>query len=132
MEILPALGYIFGILSGWPPIRILGFSVAPGGGDLALRLILLLLELYVVIGLWRLWESARRFTIGYLCYGFINLTISDLTGQSFSAQGLQDSNPMWWILTYTITLPLFILPIWFLIKRKSAFVKSTTLTQAST
>ncbi len=120
---------------------VFGF-VLSGTPTLCANIFLSLLYLYFSLALWRLNDRTRRFAIGYECYNILNgwaalanpsqrfaiekvwnqqgLTLSSTTASTFVFVFLAVTIPI---------IPCVI--IWFLIKRKAAFVKPTTPAQAS-
>ncbi len=130
-EMLTGLAMGLALIGGRQPVIIFGFRTV-GWTAVASGLLLLALQFYVAVGLWRLSELARRIAIGYFTYGFVNLTISHLTGQSTSGSSLRQegAGPIWWCLTLALTGVACGLPIWFLIKRKAVFGKPTISPQA--
>ena len=110
------------------------------------NLCMALLYLVAGIGLWKLWEPARRTAIYLQCYYALNiwLAYANPSYRDFMAQNIIARSPNIPQSSIVSFLPFFIafagllktartgIVLWFLIKRKSAFVKATTPTQAST
>ena len=108
---------------------------APHAPYVCINLVMGIASLYLVVGLWRLWETARRFAIAYQCLYPLNmwtaLILPSIRGWKLS--------PIPEVADPAVGIGLAIgqtvvagLAIWFLIKRKSAFVKPPTATQTST
>ena len=115
-----------------PPFRhvVLGFLIT-GPVAAFTNICFFLLWFYLSFGLGRLWEMARRMAIGYECYSLLDLffyrfspSFQFLITERASRSRLDYSTVM---LIGHIGLFIYgvltCLIIWFLVKRKSAFVK---------
>ena len=81
----------------------------------------ILLISYLPIGLWRLYRPARFLAIAVI-------VISLLENVHIDSQGLRAITVLHALDAYVLSLAM----IWFLVKRKSAFIKLPTSSQAST
>ena len=96
---------------------------------------LIVLWAWIVIGLWGLWDIARRVAIGFGVYELINiiaafvhpvtrlLAIAHIRGQNLAAPNEVSPEMVGNILALLVRIISAGVMIWFLIKRKSAFVK---------
>lgn len=81
------------------------------------------------IGLWRLWNSARKITIGFIVFNLVSATAFRFsqTYQEALMKHAGSYNPLLipaaLLLAAAIQFPVVGLAVWFLIKRKAAFVK---------
>jgi len=78
-----------------------------------------LLQAYLAVGLWKLQELARRIAIGADCYGALTIILVIVRHPEVIAN-------VAFMIFCTTQLTVIALAIWFLIKRKSAFVKPRT------
>ena len=83
------------------------------------------------IGLWRLWNWARKATIGFIAFNLVTATAFRFS-QTYQEALMKHagSNDPWlvpvgMVLAAAIQFPMVGLVVWFLIKRKAAFVKSS-------
>ena len=130
-----------------PRVTVFGFLSLSGASALCAGILQALVYLYLSVGLWGLQNNIRRLAIGYECYHLLNAwmgaglafvipSLRDAFTQSLEQKGI--TNPSSTEVVLDSLLALVVVSIfsgtilWFLFKRKSAFVKPTTPTQAST
>lgn len=134
-----SIGYFVGAVAGvgrvisviqYGDIFIFGFLLPPN----LLRLHdlpLILLGFYLGIGLWRLKEMARRIAIGYTCFGLLDRIVA-VANLSYEHMVMKESLPQGlysFVVTgmffgsYAAEVAILGIILYFLIKRKSAFVK---------
>ena len=115
------------------------------GNDFLFNLFEGLMFLVLGFGLWHLGELSRRVTIGFELFNIAHTIFAwleclnpsqasiEFFRQSLSIKSSADLAPMLKIYLVLLTSLIFMkcLIIWFLIKRKSAFVKPTAPTQTS-
>jgi len=82
-------------------------------------------------GLWHLRDSARKVTIGFIVFNLVSITVFRFS-QTYQEAFMKHagSNDPWlvpvgMVLAAAIQFPMVGLVVWFLIKRKAAFVKSS-------
>lgn len=84
---------------------------------------------YAVFGLWKLRAQARQLAIGLTIYALMNAilcTLSPITRELTTATYQSAGTPplvVWFLNARLLSISSSIVIIWFLIKRKSAFVK---------
>ncbi len=139
-----ALIYVFGALGEFGALKsdsiLLGFLVS---GTIALvwHLVLGVLLVILAIGLWRLLEPVRRAAIGYELYNLLSFasmgifnresTIETQIQELFSQLGATTAGEKTLVMVAfgiggTLMFLITVGILWFLVKRKSAFVKPAT------
>ena len=104
--------------------------VVSGVAAASCDLLIATVELWLGVGLWRLYELARRVAIGLACYTMVLVLLDFLNHDSQRSADLAKLSPgaahmiSLGAMIFRVTIMIFMsIEIWFLIKRKSAFVK---------
>ena len=128
------------LLAAQEELVVFGFTTTGPAVPIA-RAMLVFLWAYTAQGLWRLRETVRRFAIGFFTYDVLTMFITIGIPSRWEAfrQGLKippvdDASTVASLVRggFLLLGLLDFIVVWFLITRKSAFVKSPRPTQAST
>ena len=134
-----AITYIVGSLASIfsPQSPVVFFGIYTSGWlALCQNLLYGLVGFYVGFGLWRLREIARRVSIGWTLWGLPNMVLALVIpstrvklAEEMGSQGVFDPSAtiLIAIVSYIGMSILLGIQLWFLIKRKQAFVKPATV-----
>ncbi len=129
IKVIASLFLISSLIVPWVSYVLKG-TIALGvyiSGWLAVLYTLLstVLLLYAGVGLWRLQEKSRLIAIGWLCWGGLNCLLLLLISP-LSVMLQSGAVPRSWQVGVNLlgSLLSFAVQLWFLIRRKQAFIKS--------